>query len=108
MGCFFTITQTQTNNMKQFINWLAGFFDSSSEKSSSKRLVGIAGAFVLFYTLYSNSKTETHIAPSEALVWADVVIICVSLGLASVKELTDLIGKEKVGSDKESAQSKAE
>jgi|GEM_PF-576330 len=84
--------------MKQFINWLGGFFDASSEKSSSKRLVGIAGAFVLFYTLYTNSKTDTHIAPSEALVWADVVIICVSLGLASVKELTDLIGKVKGGS----------
>jgi hypothetical protein len=77
--------------MKRIINWIAGFLDSTNEKSSSKRLVGITGAFVLFFTLYSNSKSEAHIAPSDTLIWADVVIICVSLGLASVKELTDLV-----------------
>lgn len=81
--------------MKQLLNWVAGFFDSTNEKSSSKRLVGIVGAFTLFFTLYSNSHSETHFAPSEALVWADVVIICVSLGLASVKDLSDLVGKAK-------------
>jgi len=81
--------------MKQLLNWVAGFFDSTNEKSSSKRLVGIVGAFTLFFTLYRNSHSETHIAPSEALVWADVVIICVALGLASVKDLTDLVGKAK-------------
>jgi hypothetical protein len=80
--------------MKQIINWIAGFFDSSNEKSSSKRLVGITGAFVLFFTLYSNSKSETHIAPSDTLVWGIVVIICVSLGLASVKDFTNLLGKD--------------
>jgi hypothetical protein len=81
--------------MKQLFNWVAGFFDSTNEKSSSKRLVGIVGAFTLFLTLYRNSHSETQIAPSEALVWADVVIICVSLGLASIKDLTDLVGKAK-------------
>ncbi len=82
--------------MKQIINWIGGFFDSTNEKSSSKRLVGITGAFVLFFTLYSNSKSEVHIAPSDTLIWADVVIICVSLGLASVKELTELVkGKQE-------------
>lgn len=81
--------------MKQLINWLAGFFDSTSEKSSSKRLVGIAGAATLFATLYSNSHSDSHIAPSEALVWADVVVICTALGLASVKEISDLMGKVK-------------
>jgi len=81
--------------IKNFINWIGGFFDSSSEKSSSKRLVGIAGAFTLFVTLYSNSHSDAHIAPSEALVWADVVVICTSLGLASVKEIGDMMGKFK-------------
>ena len=32
--------------MKQLLNWVAGFFDAGSVKSSSKRLVGIAGAFL--------------------------------------------------------------
>ena len=81
--------------MKQLINWVAGFFDASSVKSSSKRLVGIAGAATLFVTLYSNSHSEHQIAPSEALVWADVVVICTALGLASVKEISDLMGKVK-------------
>jgi hypothetical protein len=81
--------------MKQIINWIGGFFDSSNEKSSSKRLVGIVGAFTLFVTLYSNSHSEAHIAPSEALVWADVVVICTSLGLASVKEIGDMMNKIK-------------
>jgi hypothetical protein len=94
--------------MKQIINWIAGFFDSTNEKSSSKRLVGIIGAFVLFFTLYSNSKSETHIAPSDTLVWADVVIICVSLGLASVKELSDLVGKTKEEKKQESQPSNNE
>jgi hypothetical protein len=90
--------------MKQLINWVAGFFDSTNEKSSSKRLVGIIGAFVLFTTLYTNSHSESHIAPSEALVWADVVIICVSLGLASVKDLSDLVGKAKGQKNEEKAE----
>ena len=81
--------------IKNFINWIGGFFDSTSEKSSSKRLVGIAGAFTLFVTLYTNSHSEHQIAPSEALVWADVVVICTSLGLASVKEIGDMMGKVK-------------
>ena len=79
----------------KFINWIAGFFSSDSSTSSSKRLVGIVGAFTLFITLYDNSHSESHIAPSEALVWADVVIISISLGLASVKEITDLVSKMK-------------
>jgi hypothetical protein len=81
--------------MKQLINWIAGFFDSTSERSSSKRLVGIVGAFTLFITLYSNSHSEAHIAPSEALVWADVVVICTSLGLASVNEIGEMVSKFK-------------
>ena len=79
----------------KFINWIAGFFSADSTTSSSKRLVGIVGAFTLFITLYDNSHSESKIAPSEALVWADVVIICISLGLASVKEIADLVAKIK-------------
>lgn len=85
--------------MKRLINWVAGFFDSTSEKSSSKRLVGIAGAATLFATLYTNSHSEHHIAPSDTLVWADVVVICTALGLASVKEIADLVKSFKGGGD---------
>ena len=79
----------------KLINWLAGFFSSTNETSSSKRLVGILGAITLFITLYSNSHSALHIAPSDTLIWAVVVVICTSLGLASIKDLGDMASKFK-------------
>ena len=80
--------------MKKLTTWLGGFFDANSSVSS-KRLVGIAGAAFLYFTLYSNSQSDAHIAPAESLVWATVVLVCTSLGLASVKEITDLMSSFK-------------
>ena len=80
--------------MKKIINWLAGFFSADSP-NSSKRLVGIVGAGFLYWTLYSNSHSESHVVPAESLVWGTVVLVCTSLGLASVKEIGDLIGNFK-------------
>lgn len=85
--------------MKKFINWLGGFFDSNSSVSS-KRLVGIAGAGFLYLTLYSNSHSESHFAPAESLVWGTVTLVCTSLGLATMKEIGDIISAFK-GSKKE-------
>lgn len=78
---------------------MAGFFDADSSVSS-KRLVGIVGAGFLYWTLYSNSHSETNIEPAESLVWGTVVLVCTSLGLASVKEIGDLLGNIK-GTKKE-------
>jgi hypothetical protein len=80
--------------MKKLLNWVAGFFSADSP-NSSKRLVGIVGAGFLYWTLYSNSHSENHVAPAESLVWGTVVLVGTSLGLASVKEIGDLIGKFK-------------
>ena len=55
--------------MKKLFTWMSGFFSSDSN-NSSKRLVGIIGAFTLYFTLYTNSKSEAHVAPAESLVWA--------------------------------------
>jgi len=77
--------------MKKLFNWIGGFFSSESGTSSSKRLVGIAGAATLFYTLYSNSHSEAHITPSEALVWGTVTLSGLALGLATAKELGDMV-----------------
>jgi hypothetical protein len=85
--------------MKKMINWLGGFFDSNSTVSS-KRLVGIAGAGFLYWTLYSNSHSESHFAPAESLVWGTVTLVCTSLGLATMKEIGDIISAFK-GSKKE-------
>lgn len=85
--------------MKKLFNFIAGFFSADSP-NSSKRLVGIVGAGFLFWTLYTNSHSETHIAPAETLVWGVVVIVCTSLGLASVKELSDLVNGKKEKTEK--------
>lgn len=85
--------------MKKLLNWIGGFFDANSTVSS-KRLVGIAGAGFLYWTLYSNSHSETHFAPAESLVWGTVTLVCTSLGLATMKEIGDIIAAFK-GSKKE-------
>lgn len=86
--------------MKKLIIWFGGFFDSKSSVSS-KRLVGIAGAGFLYWTLYSNSNSEAHIIPADSLVWGTVVLVCTSLGLATTKEIADIIQSVKGGKKEE-------
>lgn len=76
--------------MKQLFNWLGGFFSSESN-TSSKRLVGIVGAFMLYWTMYTNSHTETHVAPADSLVWGVVSLVMVALGLTTIESVTNLI-----------------
>jgi hypothetical protein len=76
--------------MKKIFSWLGGFFSSESG-TSSKRLVGIIGAFALYYTLYDNSKTQGDFAPSDSLVWATFALSAVALGLTTIEAVTGLI-----------------
>ena len=76
--------------MKKVFGWLSGFFSSESG-TSSKRLVGIVGAFALFYTLYDNSKTQGDFAPADSLVWATFALSAVALGLTTIEAVTGLI-----------------
>lgn len=76
--------------MKQLFNWLGGFFSSESN-TSSKRLVGIVGALMLYWTLYTNSHSETQIAPADSLVWGCVSLVMVALGLTTIESVTNLI-----------------
>ena len=69
--------------MKKIFNWIAGFFSAESG-NSSKRLVGIIGALVLFYTLHKNPT-------SDSLIWGTVSIICTALGLTTVESVTNLV-----------------
>jgi hypothetical protein len=85
--------------MKKVFNWLGGFFSSESG-TSSKRLVGIVGAFALFYTLYDNSKTQGDFAPADSLVWATFALSAVALGLTTIEAVTGLIKGFK-GTDNE-------
>lgn len=76
--------------MKKVFQWMGGFFSSESG-TSSKRLVGIIGAFALFYTLYDNSKTHGEFAPADSLVWATFALSAVALGLTTIESVTELI-----------------
>jgi hypothetical protein len=76
--------------MKKVFEWLSGFFSSESG-TSSKRLVGIVGAFALFYTLYDNSKTQGEFAPADSLVWATFALSAVALGLTTIESITTLV-----------------
>ena len=85
--------------MKKFFNFIGGFFSSESN-NSSKRLVGIIGALVLFYTLWENSRSELHVAPAESLVWGTVTLVAVSLGLTTIESVGNIINSLK-GNKKE-------
>ena len=76
----------------KIINWLGGFF-SSEKNTSSKRLVGIIGAFALFYTLFHNSTNDFE--PADSLVWATFALSAVALGLTTIESVTDLIKGRK-------------
>lgn len=83
----------------KFFNWIGGFFSSESG-TSSKRLVGIIGAFALFFTLYDNSKSQSDFIPADALVWATFALSAVALGLTTIESVTELIKGYK-GKDNE-------
>ena len=80
--------------MKQFFNWMGGFFSSESN-NSSKRLVGIIGAGFLYWTLYDNSHSENHVAPADSLVYSVAGLVAVSLGLTTVESLKGIFGNNK-------------
>jgi hypothetical protein len=86
--------------MKKLFSFLAGFFNSESN-NSSKRLVGIIGAFTLFFTLYKNSLTEAHFTPADSLVWGTVSLSAIALGLTTVESVGNLFSKIKGATNKE-------
>jgi hypothetical protein len=98
-GNYLTNKQTQ---MKKLFNWIGGFFSSESN-TSSKRLVGIVGAFMLYWTLYENAKTESNVAPADSLVWGVVALVMVALGLTTVESVATLVQKFKVTKTEEDA-----
>jgi len=75
--------------MKKLFSWLGGFFSSESN-NSSKRLVGIIGAFFLFFTLYENSKSEAHVVPADSLVYSVTTLVAIALGLTTVESVANL------------------
>jgi len=59
-------------------------FKGDKGEFSSKRFVGIIGAFVLFGTMAHNSMSPQEIAPSAELVAAVEWVTILSLGFTSI------------------------
>ena len=76
--------------MKKFFNWIGGFFSSESN-NSSKRLVGIIGAAFLYWTMWDNSHSATHVAPADSLVYSVATLVAVSLGLTTIESVAHIL-----------------
>lgn len=63
-------------------------FKGDKGEFSSKRFVGIIGAFTLFTTLVINSNTSVDIAPSKELVEAVEWIVICCLGFTSIDKFS--------------------
>lgn len=69
------------------MNTKFGIFKDEKGEWSSKRFVGIIGAFVLYGTLAYNSTTHQDIAPSKELVQAVEWIVILTLGFTSIDKI---------------------
>ena len=72
--------------MKKLTDWLTGLLKEKGTPSS-KRFVGIVCALTLCITMFANSFTEAHFAPSESLVNSVAMLAFGCLGLASVDKI---------------------
>ena len=80
--------------LKKFMDGANSLLADEKGAVSSKRFVGLLAAVTLCITMYSNSFSEAHIAPSEALVNAVALLAFGSLGLSSVDKFTGM--KDKI------------
>jgi hypothetical protein len=65
------------------------FFKGDKGEASSKRFVGIIGAFVLFGTMAHNSLSPADIVPSPELVTAVEFIVIACLGFTSIDKFSN-------------------
>jgi hypothetical protein len=80
--------------LKKFMDGAKSLMADEKGAVSSKRFVGLVAALTLCITMYHNSFSEAHIAPSDALVNAVALLAFGSLGLSSVDKFTGM--KDKV------------
>ena len=65
------------------------FFKGDKGEASSKRFVGIIGAFILFGTMAHNSLSPADIVPSPDLVHAVEFIVIACLGFTSIDKFSN-------------------
>jgi hypothetical protein len=73
--------------MKKILAGLKSLLSDERGALSSKRVVGIMCAIFLCITLYSNSFSEEHIAPSAPLVESVAALAAACLGLTSLDKI---------------------
>lgn len=91
--------------LKKFMDGANSLLADEKGAVSSKRFVGLLAAVTLCITMYSNSFSEAHIAPSEALVNAVALLAFGSLGLSSVDKFTGMKDKVSKATKSESSES---
>ncbi len=88
--------------MKKILSFIAGFFLDKADAPSMKRLIALFLGVLLGITLYHNSFSESHIAPSETLVISVTILIAALLGLKVVEKAIDgYFGKKNIDGDTE-------
>jgi hypothetical protein len=86
VGVYYSINIINSIDMKRLFSWASGFVSDNGE-ASSKRLVGIVCSGFLCWTMYANSFTEEHFAPSAVLVQAVAALAFGCLGLTSAEKI---------------------
>jgi hypothetical protein len=71
----------------KFVNFIGGLFKDEKGNVSMKRLCGLVCTLTLCATLYANSFTESHFAPSTPLVDAVALLAFGTLGLTSIEKV---------------------
>jgi hypothetical protein len=86
VGVYYSSNIINSIDMKKLFSWASGFVSDNGE-ASSKRLVGIVCSGFLCWTMYANSFTEEHFAPSAVLVQAVAALAFGCLGLTSAEKI---------------------
>jgi hypothetical protein len=71
----------------KLLNFIGGLFKDEKGSVSMKRLCGLVCTLTLCATLYANSFTEAHFAPSVPLVDAVALLAFGTLGLTSIEKV---------------------
>jgi hypothetical protein len=87
--------------MKKILSSLKELLSDENGRLSSKRVVGVLCAIFLCITLYENSFSDEHIAPSVPLVETVGALAFGCLGLSSIDKFT----KRKLDSNNEPQES---
>jgi hypothetical protein len=81
------LPKIKKGNYMKFLNFIGGLFKDEKGVVSMKRLCGLVCTITLCATLYANSFTESHFAPSTPLVDAVALLAFGCLGLTSVEKI---------------------